>query len=429
MKLYRAGWLALAGVLLVGGPAVGQEPMVGEVMPSHAATQQPLSQQVEATQYTYSAAPLPTSSTAYPDGQFAAQLAAARGEGPCACDWGWGCGGSPFRTGPGNCDDWRVGPRWHTKLDGVFIGREDINLDALGAGAVAGGVTIDPTGANTVSDNFGHGAGVRLSISSYWPQCKGYEMQISYLGIFGMEANAYDPDVPFVGPLPEPPGFETQKSLSYRSSLNSIEFNAQRVTDHALKFYGGVRYVLLGEDVSDSLTQSNQPPIIPPNVVGGIVGDPPQDITDILRNMSVDNNLVGFQAGMRTDLFSVGNRFYVEYLIGAGAYCNFITRKSGYSETRTVLALDDPSTAGFENISDTTNTRSGYKADRTRAALVGEALLGGVYEVNACTRARLGYQVLYLNGVELGNEAFLGAGPTSSDLLLHGWFAGVEYKR
>ena len=83
----------------------------------------------------------------------------------------------------------------------------------------------------------------------------------------------------------------------------------------------------------------------------------------------------------------------------------------------------------IETVSVTQTARTGYKSDRVRGAFVTEAALNAVYQVNACTQAQLGYQVLYLNGVEFGDEAFLGADPTSSDLLLHGWFAGVEYRR
>ena len=37
----------------------------------------------------------------------------------CGDDWHWGCGGSPNRTGPGRCDDWRVGPMWDVVVDGL----------------------------------------------------------------------------------------------------------------------------------------------------------------------------------------------------------------------------------------------------------------------------------------------------------------------
>ena len=56
-------------------------------------------------------APTPQSN-AYPKGDYYSHLMGS--SGGCsngACDWGWGCGGSPHRTGPGPCDTWKVGPR------------------------------------------------------------------------------------------------------------------------------------------------------------------------------------------------------------------------------------------------------------------------------------------------------------------------------
>lgn len=381
-------------------------------------------------EYQYGAPLASTASTAYPGNDFAAQLSAARGEACSgACDWGWGAGGSPFRTGPGRCDDFLVGPRWTSSFDGLFMFRDNIDLVTLAAGATAGGVAIDPTAAGTITENMSEGLGARLMLSSYWPQCKGYEMQIGYTGIFNWEANAYDPDVPYTGPLPAPPGVETQKSLTYRSSLHSAELNGQTITDGPIKLFGGARFVLLSERVSDLLDESSQTPQIPPNQDDLIVGDPPLDVTDILRGMAVDNHLIGLHTGLRTDFLSLGNRFHLEGFIDGGAYFNYIKRESQYTQSRTVLALDDPSTLVNESVSSTTTVSTGYEEDRMRVAFVGEAMLGGVYQVNRCTTARLGYQVLYLTGVELGNEAFVGAGPTNGDLLMHGWFGGVEYKR
>ena len=46
-------------------------------------------------------------------------------------DWSWGCGGSPYREGPGMCDNYKVGPRWHITVDGIVMSREQTNLGAL----------------------------------------------------------------------------------------------------------------------------------------------------------------------------------------------------------------------------------------------------------------------------------------------------------
>ncbi|WP_146585892.1 hypothetical protein [Posidoniimonas polymericola] len=402
---------------------------VGFMLLAAAPTEQASADQAGMVQYSLSS-PSGSGSTSYPGGDFAAQMAAAHGDPSVgACDWGWGAGGSPYRTGPGHCDTFKVGPRWTSKFDGVFLFRDNIDLNTLATGATAGGIAIDPAAAGTVSENMREGIGARLMVSSYWPQCRGYELQVGYLGVFNWQANAFDPNVPFPGPLPAAPGFESQKSLSYRSSLNSVELNAQTVNDGAIKLFGGGRFILLSERVSDYLDNTAQPPQIPPNAADGVIGDPALDITDVLRGVAVDNHLIGLQTGMRADFFTLGDRFHVEGFVNGGAYFNYIKRDSGYTETRSRLALDDPSTLVDESQFSSNSSRTGYSSDRMRVAFVGEALLGGVYQVNRCTTARLGYQVLYLTGVEMGDEAFIGADPTSSDLLMHGWFAGVEYKR
>ena len=46
-------------------------------------------------------------------------------------DWSWGCGGSPYREGPGMCDNYRVGPRWHITVDGIVMSCEQTTLSAL----------------------------------------------------------------------------------------------------------------------------------------------------------------------------------------------------------------------------------------------------------------------------------------------------------
>lgn len=381
-------------------------------------------------------------SAAYPEGDFTAQMTAARGEGGygpgSACDWGWGCGGSPFLPGPGKCDNWRVGPHWDGSVSGLVMFREDLDLNALAAAATAGGAFTPPTdpididSPGTFSNNFEFAPGARLMLSSYYPQCRGYEFQVGYLGVFGWDAGAFDPDVPVDGPLPLPPGVEQQRSLTYQSVLHSLEFNAQSLSESPIATYGGVRYVFLGEDVNDLLEQNSQFPVAPPNAGADppLVGDPPLEVTDILRRVSVDNHMIGMHGGLRTDLLRLGQRFYLEGFVDGGVYCNVVTRKSGYSETRRYVALDDPSTGDVnEGVNNVDTNILDYRSERQQVAFVGEAMLGGVYEINRCTRARLGYQLLYLSGVELGYEAFEGAGPGDGDLFMHGWFAGVEYSR
>jgi len=362
-------------------------------------------------------------STAYPKGDFYEHLTAASGNSPRGCDWGWGASGSPHRTGPGNCDSWRVGPRWSGAVDGAMLFRDEIDIAALAGAATAGGAPL-PLDASSLTGNFDHGAGVRMNLTGNFPQCRGYEMQIDYLGIFEWDAGAFNPDVPPAGPIGDQPDLVVQQSLTYRSSLHSLSVNGQTVGEGPLKLFGGMRYVRLSEGIDDLYDETSPTPSLPPVAVADL------ELTDILRNVSVDNNLIGFQGGLRSDLWGIGDRFFISGMANAGVYCNVIQRSSTFEQTDTFARVDDPTTAMVnESINTTATARSGFKHDRARVAFVGEAALNAVYQVNACTSARVGYQVLYLTGVELADEAFLGATPTNGDLLMHGWYAGVEYRR
>lgn len=363
----------------------------------------------------------PGGSTAYPQGDFYRQLSAATGDAPDSCEWDWGCNGSPYRTGPGRCDNYKVGPRWGGKIDGLVMFRDGVDLAALGAAAGAGGVTIDPTAAGTLSTDIDHGGGIRALLVGHFPQCQGYEMQIGYTGVFAWDAAAFNPEVPPAAAIALG-GTTAQKSFTYQSSLHSLELNARPLNNEAIDIYGGVRYVLLADDLDDTLDVSGPVPILPT--------DPVLNITDVMRSVSVDNNLIGFQGGVRTNLLSLGKRFYFEGFANSGVYCNLVRQRSRFAQTTTFVAVDDPATAGVdEGVSSVTTTDSGFKSNRGRIAYVGEAALSGVYQVNCCLSARAGYQVLYLSGIETGQDAFLGLASRSDDLLMHGFFAGLEYRR
>ncbi len=385
-------------------------------------------------------------SNAYPDGDYYAQLSAAGGiggpggpggPGVCStcgpgggshgvgngapCEEHWGCGGSPFRTGPGQCDRWRVGPIWQVTLDGVFMARDETDIDAL---AAAIGTT---TTAADSFQQFEHGPGARLTLTGWWPQMKGYEMQIGYLGIFDWDANVVGPPGAVAVPPPGSVALTQQRELKYGSSLNALEINAQRITSSPWKPFGGVRYLRVDDNIHDNTNQFNTTPLS----LGDIA------ITnDLFSTANVENNLIGFQMGIRRDVWHLSEKLSIHGFSSGGAYCNLIDRDLSNSQVQTrteILAVDDPLTMDFDETGSTdtltTSTGSRTKTERTELSFVGEASLSLQYKLNQCSALRGGYQVLYLSGVELADDAYLGLAPNSRDLLLHGWFAGFEYRR
>lgn len=97
-------------------------------------------------------------------------------------DWSWGCGGSPYRTGPGLCDNYRIGPRWHITVDGLVMSRQKADLDAL-----ADEMEDNHLGAedleNPVFVQFNHGPGGRITFTSQVARCTGWDVMCAYEGI------------------------------------------------------------------------------------------------------------------------------------------------------------------------------------------------------------------------------------------------------
>ncbi len=360
---------------------------------------------------------------AYPDGDFAQQLHAAGGAGTpegCVND-GWGCGGSPYRNGPGRCDNYKTGPLWRVSVDGVLFHREETDL---GEFATALGTNL---GAVDQFENFEYGGGARILAFGNWPQLRGYELAIGYVGVEEWNATIVMP-IEAIPPIIGPPlvvGINQRETLTYNSSLHSLEFNWQRLTDSFWKPYAGVRYVLFDEDVHHITKQYVSVPL----------GVGETAVTTQVRNLiEVENNLIGFQIGARRDLWQVSRKVYFQTYANGGIYCNFVNRSDTDDAvtTSTEILEDDPLTLDEDETgqSRTIVTRTGntVKVESTEAAFVGEVSAALVWKLNRCFALRGGYEAIYLHGVHMGNDAFMGRDESESTLI-HGLFAGLEYRR
>lgn len=363
-------------------------------------------------------------SIAYPDGSFAEQLSAAQGRGDP------GAGGSHRRSGPGRRDDWKVGPHWRVTADGGVLFRENANL----AGILATAVPAAPT--PEFQDNFDHALAGRLLLTGDWPQCRGYEMQFGYVG-----AEAWSAPVVFPQTTITAPGFPDsdvdvgeRRAIEYESNLHALELNFQRETRGYLKPFAGFRYAMLGEEIVDSTSQFALAAL--PNPPAGIGNQTALVTADTSRLVEVDNNLVGFHGGTRLDMWRPTERLHLHGFLSAGVYCNVIKRNNG-SNTRTVrmenevVDIDDTAAVveGVQTTTTTTDSGSYVSTNGSNIAFTSEAALAGEWRLNNCTALRLGYQVVFLSGVELAEDQWMGLGPVESDLFLHGWFAGIEYRR
>jgi hypothetical protein len=212
------------------------------------------------------------------------------GAGPsagCASCNGGGCGGYPYNrcgcnpqlfpyiTGPGNCDNWCVGPHWNVELDGMFVHREDANW-----GAIAGADVVN---------QFDFGPGVRLFATGY--NCSDYGLQIGYEGVNEFHSTA------LIG--------GGARSISYESNLNSVEINVLRRTGIPARLFAGFRYIELDEDFVDFTTAT---------------GD-----SDL---MLIENRLIGFQIGALRDAWQLNKWLTFEPYGNAGMYVNDFKREA-----------------------------------------------------------------------------------------------------
>jgi hypothetical protein len=345
-------------------------------------------------------------------------------------DWPWGCNGSPFRNGPGWCDTWKVGCRWDVAVDGIVLLREDADLAALAAAtnADSAGMAIDTPGSmldDPMLEQFDYGPGGRVTFVSKIPDC-GWQMHFAYEGIEEWNASVVYPKQPLVAP-PLPPDFPSeQRSLHYRSSLHSAELTFVRTCSPVWRPYCGVRYVKFDDEINDFINQEAAPPL------PGNPPPPPNPVitTDSLNLFDLENNLIGFQIGVRHDLWRPSRRLAVEGFVNTGVYYNHIRYTNLMGQFTTQVFADNTSTTNVdESRTDFSDVTNNDVSELSEISYITEASVSGVCRLNKCWALRAGYQALWINNVHLAEDAFLGTDLEGRSLFFHGWHAGVEHRR
>ena len=375
----------------------------------------------------------PDGSSAYPNGTFGEQLAAAS-QGA-----GGPVGGSPYRTGPGRRDAWRVGPRWRATLDGVLLFRDSADLDAI----LAEVEPLDPLTTLPpleLRDNFDHAAGGRVLLTSEFPQCAGYELQAGYMGVEKWAASGYweQETIPAASLPLSDLDVQQRRSLGYTSNLHSAELNVQRATPGYLKPFAGFRYIGLDEGIADRNDQFITDVLPDPVVVGGTTSFATEQTRRIAE---VNNDLIGLHGGLRLEMWRPHRRLQLAGFLSAGVYCNVLDREKLFRQTSAVQTKElvnvpgvggAPDTTRVDQRLETTTSRSRVAADGARVAFATEGALAGVWKLNKSTALRAGYQVMFLSGVELAENLWTAPPPItpqSDELVLHGWVAGFECRR
>jgi hypothetical protein len=315
-----------------------------------------------------------------------------------------GCGSQqlfPWFTGPGSCDNWCVGPHWEVAVDGLILFREGVNWGAI---PVAPGFTRD------VTDQFNYGPGARVSVTGY--NENNFGMQVGYEGVNDFHANVIESNVA-----------GDQRAISYESNINSLEVNFVRRLNSRWRPFAGVRYIELDDDIVD-FTRTVQPVPTPSDPPA-----PPAVFVDAGNSFLLDNRMIGLQGGAFRDMWRLNQWVSIEPFGNAGVYLNDFKRQNISQSYTTVVTGDDISTPENEYTVTTTPSVTATTHEFSELAFVGEAGITGVFRLNRCVALRAGYQVLAVNGVGTGIDAFLSPGFDPTTLVYHGGHFGLEYVR
>jgi len=331
-------------------------------------------------------------------------------------DWMWGCGQWPYANGPGMCDDWKVGPIWDVTVDGMVMTREHADLGALEA-------MMMETGSPEATEQFDRGPGGRVYLTGLLPKSAGYQVFAGYEGIENWHAAIVFPKITISPPPLGDVDPSERRSLFYDSSLHSGELNVLRTCSPAWRPYCGVRYIKFDDEIWDQNLQNVLPPVPAPLPI--IVATE----TDTYNIFDIENNLIGFQGGVKYDIWQFGRRFSLQGFMNGGVYYNRAKWSNLMKTTETQFTSDDSDTPDDESTVTKVTTSNLSIIEESNIAYIGEASLTGVCRLNKCWACRAGYQVLYINGVHLAQDAYLGTGLDERSLIFHGWQAGVECRR
>ena len=221
--------------------------------------------------------------------------------------------------------------------------------------------------------------------------------------------------------------------MHYTSNLYSGEMNILHCSHPLVQPYCGIRYFRFDDQLRIVDDQQGLGPI-------DLLDPPPIEVltTDMTNVFNLKNNLFGFQLGVRHDLWRPNSRFAIEGFVNGGVYYNKI-KYANFMNTTTTQQLGDVTPVNnteATNFTGTTNVVSNSNlaaSDLAEIAYHYEASISGVCRLNKCWAMRAGYQVLWINGLRLADEAFLDPDifyrQRHRSLFFQGWHAGIECRR
>jgi hypothetical protein len=271
-------------------------------------------------------------------------------------------------------------------------------------------------------EQFDYAPGGRVTAVGKYPPWVGYQVHAAYEGIEAWEAAIIYPKLT----LDEDLDWTAQRRVHYRSNLHSGEINILKCHHNIVQPYCGVRYIKFDDELR-IFDDQEAPAPLPSTVVTSVT------TTDMTNLFDLENNLMGFQAGIRHDLWRPKRRFALEGFVNGGVYYNKVKYTNLMNVTNFLQVGDDTDTSGNETGSVVNTATNLDTSDLSEIAYVAEASISGVFRFNKCWSCRAGYQVLWINGLRLADEAFLDPDNFTDNethsLLFRGWHAGIECRR
>jgi hypothetical protein len=239
--------------------------------------------------------------------------------------------------------------------------------------------------------HFGFKGGPRLSLTRHG-EC-GNDIEFVYFAIDGWwdsQTRASPDDVRFDAPF-----FWAITSqgcpmrFDWTSKLYNAELNLWMSRCGCWRLLAGLRFVELRE-----------------SLIGGMPG-----LADPFWTTNTDNHLYGFQVGADATLWDRGGPFYITGVLKAGVYTNHA-----------------------QQFSECPPLAESAVAEVNHAAFLGEIGITGYYRLSDCAALRLGYEMIWLQGVAVApgqvhvSDIGHGVGFVDTDgaVFYHGLLAGVE---
>ena len=331
-------------------------------------------------------------------------------------------------------------PRWSVSAEAIILNRVSSENRTL-VERVPGGVPFSnvPTTSGTQalnSNDFQQGFSAGQKIDLTYHGASDYGLELSYFQIINWNTSrAVGPDDPPDWLVMRAPGsfFQTQDftyqamAWDYATNLYSAEVNLRENFSNRITMLVGFRWLQLTENLQGTLTPAdrNQPlwkynqnnNLFNVAQVENLPGVPATGGFPPFWNTSTTNNLFGVQIGADGKILEIG-RFSIDGLIKAGGYYNNAEESTGVSIFKVVRPSQE-----------STN----------HAAFVGEAGLLGKYQIIESVVLKVGYKVLWLQGVALApgqiQETYTSYPATvntlgvncDSGVLFYGATVGLEY--